>query len=450
MKTTVEELPESRVRLEVEVAEVDVKHAIEHAASDLAGTIKVPGFRKGKVPVPVVVARVGREAVWEEAVKSHIDGWFWNAAASSGIRPVADPEVELGERPGEAGTFSFTATVPVMPKPELADWAGLEVPGAEPDVPPELVDAEIEALRSTVAELVPANDRPVREGDTVVVDIEGRETHRDYVLEVGSGRLLEELEEGLVGMSAGESKEIAIEMTDGTTERAELTVKDVKEKILPPADDELAKAASEFDTLAELRADVEARLREQLEAELEAHFREAAVDVLVEASTFDAKAMEPLVERRTRELVRALVRSLERRGVSVELYMAATGQTEEQAVGRLRAEADRSLRRELALEAVAEQAGVEVTDGDVERLIREQAAEAGDDPDESVSEMREHGGFEQLRGDLRLKKALDEVVASAKKIPVELARAREKLWTPGKEKSAVETKIWTPGSEEAR
>ena len=450
MKTSVQELPESRVRLEVEVPEEHVKHAIEHAASDLAGTMKIPGFRRGKVPLPVVVARVGRDALWQEAVKSHIEGWFWSAAATSGIRPVSNPELEFGDQPAGDEGFRFTATVAVVPKPDLPDWTALEVASPEPEVPAEVVDAEIDELRATIAELVPVADRSARPGDTVVLDLAGKDTHRDYVVEMGSEQLLEEIDEALVGMSAGETKAVDFELVDGRTESVEVTVKEIKEKLLPAADDELARAASEFDTLAELRADIEARLREQLEAELDVLFREAAVDVLVAGSTFDAKALEPLVEGRTRELVGGLVRSLERRGITVETYLTATGQTQEQVIARMRAEADQSLRRELALEAVAGRAEIEVSDEEVERVIREQAQEAEEDPDEAVARLREHGAFEQLRGDLRLKKALDEVAVGAKRIPVELARAREKLWTPGKEKGPVETKLWTPGSEEAR
>ena len=205
VRTKVEELPESRVRLEVEVPEEDVQHAMEHAASDLAASLRIPGFRKGKAPVQVVAARVGREALWEEAVRSHLDGWFWNAAATSGVRPVASPEVDVGDGPPAEGEgFRFTATVSVVPKPELADWTELEVGVPEAEVPEELVDAELERLRATVAELSPVDDRPAQPGDVVVVDMEGEEigaTQRDYVVELGSGRLVDEIEEALVGMS---------------------------------------------------------------------------------------------------------------------------------------------------------------------------------------------------------------------------------------------------------
>jgi trigger factor len=449
VRTKVEELPESRVRLEVEVPEADVQHALEHAASDLAESLRIPGFRKGKAPVRVVAARVGREALWEEAVRSHLDGWFWNAAATSGVRPVANPEVDVGDGPPQEGeTFRFTATVSVVPKPDLADWKELEVGVPEAEVPAELVDAEVDTLRSAVAELAQVDHRPAEPGDVVVVDMEGEEigpTQRDYVLELGSGRLVDEIESALVGMSAGESKEVEFELADERQATVSVSLEEVKERVLPPLDDELATAASEFETLAELRADIEARLREQLEGELELKLRQDAVDALVDGSTF--ASLEPMVERRTAELATGFVRSIERRGLSFEAYLAMTGQTQEQIVGRLRAEAEQALKRELALDAVADQLGLEVDDEEIEALVRQEAEEAGEDPDALLVTARESAGFEQLRGDLRMRKALDEVVAGVKRIPVELARAREKLWTPEKEKAPTEMKIWTPGSE---
>jgi trigger factor len=449
VRTKVEELPESRVRLEVEVPEEDVKHAIEHAASDLAASLRIPGFRKGKAPVQVVAARVGREALWDEAVRSHLDGWFWNAAATSGVRPVASPEVDVGETPPEEGqTFRFTATVAVVPRPRLGEWTELEVGAPEAEVPTELLDAELDRLRQAVAELAPADHRPAQPGDVVVIDMEGAEigaTQRDYALEVGSGRLVDEIEAALVGMSAGESKEAEFELADEEKATVTVTVKGIQEKVLPPLDDELAQAASEFETLAELRSDIEARLREQLEAELELKLRQDAVDALVAASSFDS--IDPMVERRTAELATGFVRSLERRGLSLEVYLSMTGQTQEQIVGRLRAEAEQALKRELVLEAVADRLELEVTDEEIEALVREEAGENGEDPDAFLAAARDGGGFEQLRSDLRMRKALDAVVGDVKRIPVELAAAREKLWTPEKEKAPTEMKIWTPGSE---
>jgi trigger factor len=186
-------------------------------------------------------------------------------------------------------------------------------------------------------------------------------------------------------------------------------------------------------------------LREQLEGELELKLRQDAVDALVEASTFDS--LGSMVERRTAELATGFVRSLERRGIGFETYLAMTGQTQDQIVGRLREEAEQALKRELVLDAVADKLDIEVPDEEVEELVRGEGEEAGEDVDALLTAAREGPGFEQLRGDLRMRKALDEVVAGIKRIPVELARAREKLWTPEKEKAPTEMKIWTPGSE---
>jgi len=447
VETQVEELPENRVRLTVEVPQEAVRHAVDHAASDLAGSVKIPGFRKGKVPLPVLVARVGKERLYSEAVESHIGGWFRNAAASARIRPISRPDYEYDLPSSADGGFRFSATVDVQPQIEVADWAKLEVPAAEANVPEELVDAELDELRQSVAELAPAN-RPVQEGDTVVVDLvsQSGEAQRDYVLEVGLGRLADEIEEVLPGMRGGDSRDVEYELADETTGTVTVTVKDVKEKILPPVDDDLARAASEFDTLAELRADIEARLREQLAAELEAEFRVAAVDKLVEASRVQPSAA--LVESRAGELLAGMLRSLDRRGIGVETYLTVTGQSPEELRDRLRAEARQSIARELVLEAAAERLGIDVTDDELRKFIREQARgdeDQHDDAEETVQRVFESGRHEDLRDDLRLRRALDQIVKEVKPIPVELAAAREKLWTPGQEKRPADTNIWTPG-----
>ena len=448
MAAQVEELSDNRVRLTVEVPQADLQHAVEHATSDLAQSVKIPGFRKGKVPDQVLRARIGRERLFTEAVESHIGGWFLNAAATTRIRPVAAPEYDYDLPDSEDDPFSFTATVSVQPKPEPADWTALEVPYAEPEVPEEVVDQEIEALRANVAELVPIDDRPARTGDVMVIDVSepSGETQRDLVVELGAGRLIEELERALTGASTGETKEIELPQDDGTPTEATVTLKEIKEKELPPLDDELARAASEFDTLAELRADIEGRIRDVLEEEAETAFRAAAVDMLAEASGVEAAG--PLVEARARELLNAFARSLERRGISPEVYLQLSGETGDQLVERLRHEAQQSVSRELVLEAVADKLELEVTDEEIEELIREQAEAHGDDADEAVKQVSEGGGYDTLRGDLRLRKALDRVAAEAQRVPVDVARARESIWTPDKESPPTETKLWTPGSKE--
>src|ERR671933_219447 len=414
METQVEELADNRVRLQVEVVPGDVRHAVDHAASDLAESMKIPGFRKGRVPMPVLLARVGRERLYAEAVESHIGGWFRAAAVSSRIRPVEQPEFGYDPPSSPDESFRFTATVAVQPKPELPDWSELEVPYAEPEVPAELVEQELEALRSSVAELVPVEDRPVVDGDTLVVDLvgSGGEAQRDYVVELGQGRLLEELEAGLVGMSIGETKTIVAELADGSTQSIEATVKEIKEKVLPALDDDLARSTSEFETLAELREDIEARLSAQLEIETEAAFRQEAVRALAEAAKVEASG--PLVEARARTLLQGLALSLERRGISLDTYLQVTGTSGDELVERLRAEAQESVGGELVLEAAADKLGVTATDEELEDELRLRY----EDADEAIPQLRESGRWEQERESLRLARALDRIASEVKRIPV--------------------------------
>ena len=446
MQTEVEELPENRVRLTVQVPSHDVHHAVEHAASDLAQTAKIPGFRKGKVPRQVLLQRVGRDRLMAEAIDSHITGWFWNAAARSRLRPVEQPEYDFELPASEDQDWQFTATVAVQAKPEVADWTALEVGAIEPEVPEELVERELDALRATVAELVPVEGRPVGPEDTVIVDLvsPNGETRRDYVVELGRGAVVEKIEHGIPGMRAGETKEIPFELGDGTTQSVTVTVNEIKEKVLPEVDDELAKAATEFETIAQLREDIESRLRAQIEEEIEAQFRADVADALVDASKVDASG--PLVEARTRELLRGLAQQVESRGVQLDTYLQMTGQSPDQLLARLHDEASRSVARELVLEAAADKLGIDVPDEEIEALVREQAEALGDDPEETLMRLRESGRIETLRDDLRLRNALDRVASEVKRIPRELAAARDALWTPEKDKQPTDAKLWTPGS----
>jgi trigger factor len=441
MTTQIEELPENKVKLTVDVPAHDVHHAVEHAANDLAATVRIPGFRKGKVPMPLLLQRIGKDRLYAEAVESHIGGWFWNAAAGARVNPVAMPEYDYELPSSEQEDWSFSATVEVQPKPEPADWSALEVPKHEVEVPQEAIQAELELLQRTVAELVPVEGRPAQEGDVAVIDMlaEDGTAQRDYVVELGAERLVEEIENGLRGLGAGEEREIAYELADGTRRTATVILKELKERVLPPLDDDLAKAASEFDTLDALKEDAEGRLREQIEDEVEGLFRAAAIDALVAATGF--VAVGPLVEARTRELLTGLARSLQSRGIDAGSYMQLTGQTPDVLEQRLRAEASLSVSRELVLEAVADKLGIAVSDEE----IREELKTAGE-TDEDIDEFIAQGGADRVRDDIRLKRALDRVASEVKPIAPELHEARESIWTPEQEQPAETPKLWTPGT----
>jgi trigger factor len=446
MSAQVEELANNKVRLTVDVPSADVHHAVEHAASDLAESVKIPGFRKGKVPMPVLMSRIGKERVYSEAIESHIAGWYGNAVARARIRPADQPQLDYELPDSDDRDWRFTATVSVLPKPEVADWTKLQVPYAEPEVPEDYVDHELNVLRSTIAELSPVQDRPAEQGDTVVIDLlSGDGGQRDYVVELGTGRLLPELEDQLVGMSVGETKDVQVDRPgEESAAPVQVAMKEIKEKVLPPLDDDLARSASEFDTLAELRSDVEGRIREQLDAEADEAFRRATLDRLVEASNVNVDG--PLVDARTRTLLRELDGVMRRSGGSLDAYLQLSGESPEALIARLREQAQASIAGELLLEAAAEKLGITVGDEEVDVAFRERF----EDADTVITQAREAGVYENEREAMRLAQALDRISEEVERIPPEQAAAREAIWTPDKEKPKTETKLWTPGSEGAK
>ena len=287
VNTTVTELPESRVRVQAEVPAEEVERRMAQAARSLARNLRVPGFRPGKAPPPVVIQRVGREAVLDEAVRDSIGGWYAAAIDDARIVPVGEPDLDLGELPAQGEPLRFSIEIGVRPKATLGEYTGLEVPRREPEVSDEEVEQEIERIRERSAKLETV-DRPAGKGDFVVMDFAGSVDGqafaggegRDQMVELGSGRLVPGFEEQLEGASAGEDRTVTITFPEASDSGEEgearggaaselagreaqfaVTVKEVKAKELPELDDELA-AESGFDTLDELREDIRERLAE--------------------------------------------------------------------------------------------------------------------------------------------------------------------------------------------
>ena len=444
MGPQVEQLEGQRVRLTVPVSADEVAHAVAHATADLAERVKVPGFRAGKVPPQVLRSRVGRERLYSEAVESHISSWFWSAARATRVRPSDTPAFRYELPESEEQDWVFEAEFPVQGPVEPVDWSELEVPRIEVEVAPELVAAALEGLQGTVATLSSVEGRPAREGDVAVVDILADEGagQRDYVVELGDERLVDEIERGIRDLAPGESEEVAWEVGDDTSRSATVTLKELYEKVLPPLDDELARAASEFDSLEELRADIEQRIYALLEEEADNRFRTDAVDELVKAS--NVVPAELVVEVRTRELINAFLRQLELRGIDPGSYLRMTGVDATQLERAMRAEALQSLGRELVLEGAADKLGIVVGDDD----LRAELLEEGES-EEEIDAFLASALSERVRHDLRLRRAVDRIAAEVKPISPALAEARERIWTPGKEAAAAPEKtLWTPGSSE--
>ncbi len=463
MKTQVSELADNRVRLDVEVPAGDVDHAFDHALSDLAQSIRVPGFRKGKAPKPLVMRQVGRDTVVEEALRDHLTGWYSRAVAEAGIDPVDRPTIDWSDEPAEGAPFAFTAEVAVKPPPEVKSYKGLDGVKPEVEVPEDAVEGEIERLRLTVAELT-AVERGAKDGDFLVIDFEGSMDGKpfeggagsQYAVELGTGRLVEELEAGLVGMKVGEERDIdlvmpadyAAEHLAGKPVRFHVKVGDVKERVLPELDDEFATSVSEFDTLEELRADVRERVRTVVSAEADRRFRSSVLDSL--GAELQTPVPDALVQNRLQSMTRSLSQTLQSRGIALADYLRVTGMTSEELVADMRVQAEDLVRKDLALEAVVAAEAIEVTDEMVEAWVREQAAESGEDIETSVQQlMADPATLTALRQDLAAQKALDIVTENAKPITAEQAEAKQKLWTPEKEtaqSAAKSSPIWTPGS----
>jgi trigger factor len=469
MKTEVTELPDSRVRIAVGVEPEALDKRVERAARELAGEMRVPGFRKGKVPPQIVIQRVGREAVVEQALRDSLPEWYERAMLEAGITPIGEPKLDVGDLPEEGQGLEFSIEVGVRPKAQLGEWAGLEVGRAEPEVPEDAIQAELDRLREAFGSLTPV-DRPAAPGDAVVIDyngtidgepFEGSEA-RDFVVELDREGLMEEFNEALTGASAGD--ELAVEVTFPDDHRPEelagksasfaVTVKEVREKQLPELDDDFAADASEFETLDELREQLRGQLREALEHRAEDEFRAAAVDAAAEQAKIDLP--KDLVHARAHEMWDRIERSLAARGVDPAAYARMQGKTREELVTDAEDDARRALRREATLSAIADAEEVEVSDDElVEALGPGEGKEA---PEKLLARLRESGRDSLLRDELRLRKAADLVVEQAKPIPLEQAAAREAIWTPEKaeqegagDEDASTTpekpgELWTPGS----
>jgi trigger factor len=461
VKTSVTELPESRVRVEAEIPAEEVERRMQATARQLARDMRMPGFRKGKVPPPVVIQRVGREAVLDETVRGALGRWYLDAIDAAGIHPVGDPNLDLGDLPGEGQPLTFTIEIGVRPTATLGQYKGVEVGRREPAADDEAVQAEIEALRERSARLETV-DEPAGEADFVVMDYVGTldgepfagGEGRDQLVELGSGRLVPGFEEQLKGAKAGEERTLTITFPDdygaaelaGNEAQFAVTVKEVKRKDLPELDDDFASDAAGFDTLAELREDVAAKVREADENRIEAEFREAVLDAVVKEATVDVP--EALVEARASELWERMLHSLGHQGISKEAYLQIAGQSEEDLLAQARPDAEQALRREAVISAVVEAEGIEPSEGDVLDALQTTAAREGTTPEKLRARLEKAGRLDELREDLAQRAALDLLAAEASPISVDQAKARDKLWTPEKEAAeGASSQLWTPGAQ---
>jgi trigger factor len=491
VNTTVTELPESRVNVEVEVPPEEVQRTLESQARRLGREMKVPGFRTGKIPPAIVIQRLGRGAILDEAVRTRLTDWYLSAIQDSGITPVGDPQVNLGELPGEGKALTFSFEIGVRPTAKLATYRGVEVVRREPAADPEAIDAQIEQLRERFARLETV-DRSAEEGDFVTVDFVGRidgepfpgGEGRDQLIELGAGQVIPGFEEGLVGAAAGEQRTVPAWFPDdynaehlaGKQAEFLVTVKEVKHKELPPLDDDFASDAAGYETLEELRESIAQELLERDAEQVENEFRAAALDAVVEQAEIEVP--DALVEARAHELLERMMHALSHQGIAKEHYFAISGKTEEQLAEETKPDADQALRREAVLAAIIEAEGIEPSDEQLLDALKGPAERENTTPTKLLDRLRQNGRVGSLASDVAAEQALELVVREAKPISPDKAGKRggaaakgtggaspkkkaaaekrsaaakpepaDELWTPDAEKPAGESgKLWTPGS----
>jgi trigger factor len=460
VKTTITELPESRVRVEAEVPPDEIERSVQRTAAAMGRDLRMPGFRKGKVPPPVVIQRMGREAIVDEAVRGQIGRWYLDAIDAAGIHPVGDPDLNLGDLPAQGQPLTFSIEIGVRPTAKLGTYKGVEVGRRDANADDEAIQGELDALRERSARLETV-DEPAGENDFIVMDYRGSidgeafagGEARDQLIELGSGRLVPGFEEQLTGAKAGEERTIKITFPDdygaeelkGREAEFAVTVNEVKRKELPELDDDFASDAAGFDTLEELREDIAAKLKEADENRVEAEFREAVLDSVVAEATVEIP--ETLVEARARELWDRMIHSLGHQGITRESYLQIAGKSEEEILAEARPDAEQALRREAVIAAVVEAEDITPSDGDVLDALQAAAAREGTTPEKLRDRLDKAGRLDEIREDLAQRQAVDLLAENARGLTVEQAKAREKLWTPDKEyPQGIEKPIWTPGS----
>ncbi len=421
--TSVEELDDNKVRLHVSIPAAEFERAIDAAFRKLASEVKIPGFRPGKAPRKLLEARLGADVARDQALRDALPGYYTQAVESEALDTIAAPEIDItaGE---DSGDVEFDAVVEVRPVVELSDYEGIRVEIPAPAVTDEAVDAQVDALRDRFADLEDSA-RPLAEGDYAQIDIRGYVhdeafdalTATDYLYEVGSGLLVPKLDEELTGKRPGDILKFNDTLPERFGDRAgeevafQVLVKEAKRKVLPDATDEWASEASEFETIDELRADVRRRLELVGRVQAQMGARDKVLDAVADIVTIDLP--DALVQREMEQRLHDMAHRLEGQGVTLQQYLAATGMEEQDFVQQVRASAERGVRADLALRAVAAQEGIEATDEELDQEVERIAERLEEKPARVRRDLERRGILEAVRSDIARGKALGFLVDHA-------------------------------------
>src|SRR5687767_12593800 len=426
MQTTVETTEPHTVRLTIEVPEEEVDKDLDRTYRAIANQIKIPGFRKGKVPKQIIDTQIGRDAILEEFVNSSVPTYFRKAVSDEDLAPITDPEIDVQQlEPGKP--FVFSATVEVRPRLsfEESDYTGISVTKPSVEVSEQEIDDWLERLRERFSELEPVG-RPVQEGDFVTVDLtvtKGGEkveqaSREDYLYFVGSGEVGEKLDVELVGAKPGAILKVSDALPErfgeelgGAAVEISVLVKDVKARKLPALDDDFAKTASEFDTIPQLRDDLRARLTEVKEREADAALRDLVLQAMIDK--VDVDLPESLIDEETDHRIHHARDQAERMGVGLEKMLELQGWDEARLRADSREHAIRAIKSDLVLEGIARNASLEVTAEEIGAEIAVLAQAYDREPKAVAKDLERTGQVVTLAGDIIRTKALDLLVERA-------------------------------------
>jgi len=423
VRSTLEPVAPTKVKISVVVEPDELGPAIERTARRLSREVKVPGFRKGKVPRPVLEARIGREALIAEAIEHEaVPEFYAKAVEELGVEPLSRGKVEPPDYK-DGQPLEFSATVEVKPRIDLPPYRGVEVERPEIEVTDKHLDTQLDQLRERFAQLEVIG-RPIAKGDFAQIDLRATRhseeiaelTRTDFLYEVGSGTVVPELDEQLEGTHKGDILRFNGTLPEEAGELAgqEVTftvlVKEAKSKVLPALDDDFAQEASEFDTLDELRAHLRERLEEAATGQVRSELETRVLDAFL--GQVDVPLPETLVNDELQFRASRFVQQLNLMGISLEQYQQGAETTREQLEADLRAQAERAVKAQLVLEAVAAAEGIEASDEEVEAEIGRQAQRLGREPGD-VRKALGAGRDGVIRGDILRTKALELLVENA-------------------------------------
>jgi trigger factor len=423
VKTSTESLSPTRVKLTIEVPFEDFQTSLDKAYKSIGGQIQVPGFRKGKVPAAIVDQRVGRGAVLDQAINDALPGWYSEAVQDAELRPLSQPEIDLAKF-ADGEPIEITAELDVRPPITVPDPASISVQVQNAEVSDADVDEQLDALRERFATFTDV-ERAAADGDAVTLDLSAADADGGPVegaqaeglpYTIGSGALLDGLDEAIIGLSAGESTTFGTELVGGELKgkQVDVTVKltDVKERQLPPLDDELAETAGDFDTLDDLRADLRERLTRAKRMEQAAEARDSVLTEIVDK--LDAPLPDGLVASEVEERRQATLQQLAMAGLSLENYLDDQNQTVEEFDAEIERQVRESIVAGFVLDEIAVANEIGLEDQELTEHVIRRAQQSGQDPNEYIQHVMEHNHIPELMAEIIRAKALAKLVESAK------------------------------------